>query len=293
MTSENASAGALQQVGDEPMADAIEGAAFLARSAHRVRVLELLSSGPRTRETLLSGTDVTRVTLSRILGDLTDRGWIERDHADDRYAITDTGAAVYDDFERLLETITVGQRCPEVLDALPTEWFGFELRCLADCDTVATDSADPLSGMRVIANAVGRATTVRAAVSSFASLPMYTHAESVRAGDAAEAEVVFDRDATAVNVEDPDLVDRWRAIEAESARPVYYSADERFPCNVDIIDGERVFLSVTDENGGFRVVESTHPAVVDWAEALFREKRTAAVPLEQYRSGVEPVDSHA
>ncbi len=194
-------------------AEAIEGAAFLARSEHRVRVLGLLADGPYTREELLTGTDVTRVTLSRTLGDLADRGWLDRHHDDGRYAITDTGAAVYDDFSRLLETITVGQRYPDVIDALPTDWFDFELRCLVDSDIVATDGADPLAGMRVVANAVGRATTVRAIVSSFTTLPMYAHAESLHTGDAPDATVVFDRGATDVSLENPDLVDRWQMIE--------------------------------------------------------------------------------
>ncbi|ELY81278.1 helix-turn-helix transcriptional regulator [Natrinema gari] len=274
-------------------AEAIEGAAFLARSQHRVRVLGLLADGPHTREELLTGTDVTRVTLSRTLGDLADRRWIDRCHDDGRYAITDTGAAVYDDFRRLLETVTVGQRYPDVIDALPTDWFDFELRCLADSDVVATDGTDPLAGMRVVANAVGRATTVRAIVSSFTTLPMYAHAESLHAGDAPDATVVFDRGATDVSLKNPDLVDRWQMIEAATERPVYYSADQRFPCNVDLIDDETVFLSVSNgATGGFHVVRSTHPAVVDWARELVAEKRAESIPLARRQSETEPVGPH-
>ncbi|WP_049921452.1 helix-turn-helix transcriptional regulator [Halopiger djelfimassiliensis] len=289
--SESVLTGSTQDGGGESPIDAIDGAAFLARSEHRVRVLELLADGTRTREELKAGTDVTRVTLSRILGDLADRGWIERDHAEGRYAATDTGREVYEHFDRLLETIAVGQRSPDVIDSLPTEWFDFELRCLTDADIVAAESADPLAGMRVVANAVGRATTVRAVVGAFTSLPMYTHAEALHAGDPPDAEVVFDTDATAVSLDDPDLVDRWRRIEAETDRSVYYSVDEAVPCNVDIIDDETVFLSVSNaEAGGFNVVRTTHSTVVDWARNLFGEKRAAAVPLEQRRPGAGTTD---
>ncbi|NUB93061.1 ArsR family transcriptional regulator [Haloterrigena sp. SYSU A121-1] len=291
--SENVSTDRPSGGGTNATSDAIESAAFLARSEHRVRVLELLADDRRTREELMAGTDVTRVTLSRILGDLGERGWVDRDHADGGYAITNTGRDVYEQFDRLLETITVGQQYPDVVDSLPTEWFDFELRCLAEAELVAADSADPLAGMRVVADAVGRATTVRAVVDSFTSLPMYTYGETLAAGDRPDVEVVFDRNASAVALENPELVDRWREIERRTDQSVYYSIDETVPGNVDLVD-ETVFLSaVTPDNGGFDVLRCTHPAVVDWARDLFREKRAAAAPLEQRLRDADPVDSPA
>ena len=277
--------------GTNATSDAIESAAFLARSEHRVRVLELLADDRRTREELMAGTDVTRVTLSRILGDLSDRGWVDRDHADGGYAITNTGRDIYEQFDRLLETIAVGQQYPDIVDTLPTEWFDFDLRGLADADPVAADSADPLAGMRVVADALSRASTVRAVVGSFATLPMYALSEDLSDGNAADSEVIFDRNATTVALENTDLVDRWREIEARTDRPVYYSVDETVPCNVDLVD-ETVFLSAAD-GSGFDVLRCTDPAVVEWARDLFREKRAAAVPLERQRVDGEPIDSIA
>lgn len=289
--SKNVSTDTPSRVGTEATTDAVEAAAFLARSEHRVRVLELLADGRHAREELTAGTSVTRVTLSRILGDLTERGWVERDHADGGYAITNTGRDIYEQFDRLLETIAVGQRYPDVVDSLPTEWFDFDLRCLADADLVAADSADPLAGMRVVVDALSRASTVRAVVGSFATLPMYALSEDLSDGDAADGEVVFDRNATAVALENPDLVDRWREIEARTDRPVYYSVDETVPCNVDLVD-DAVFLSIAD-GSGFDVLRCADPAVVEWAQDLFREKRAAAVPLERCRVDGEPIDSIA
>lgn len=284
--SENVPTDTPSRVGANGSSEAIEAAAFLARSEHRVRVLELLADGRHAREELSAETSVTRVTLSRILGDLTDRGWVERDHADGGYTITNTGRDIYDQFDRLLETIAVGQRYPDIIDALPTAWFDFDLRRLADADLVAADSADPLAGMRVVADAVGRASTVRAVVDSVTSLPMYTYSEALSAGNEADVEVVFDRNATAVALENAELVDRWQRIERRMGRPVYYSVDETVPCNVDLID-ETVFLSATD-GSGFDVLRCTDPAVVEWARDLFREKRAASVPLERHRIDGEP-----
>lgn len=268
---------------------AVEAVAFLARSEHRVRVLELLAERARTRTELTDATGATRVTLSRVLGDLEDRGWIRRPTGDGGYALTDLGELVFADFRRLLGTVSVGQRYPDIVERLSTDWFGFELRHLADADLVASESADLLSAARAVATAIGRAETVRAVVGTFTSLPMHTHAEALREGQAADAEVVFDAEATAVGLDDPEVERRWRRIERESDSPVYYSVDDRIPCNVDLVDGETVYLSVGGAAGGFSAVRTDHPAVVEWARECFERKRAAAVPLERKRADEEPV----
>lgn len=263
---------------------AIEAVAFLARSEHRVRVLELLSDGAKRRAALKEETDVTRVTLSRILGDLQEQGWVACDDAANRYSLTAFGRHVYEDFARLLGTVSVGREYADVLDRLPTE-LGFEMRFLATSEFVAGDSADPLAPVRVVADAVRDAETVRVVVGSFTSLPMHTHSEALRAGSAPDVEVVYGSEAAAVVLEDPTIESRWREIEAEADSTVCYSTDETVPCNVDLIDGEEVYLSIGREQGsGFDVIRCTGSEAIDWARELFERKRERAEPLEQRRA---------
>ncbi|QRV14139.1 hypothetical protein JMJ58_14465 [Haloterrigena salifodinae] len=47
-----------------------------------------------------------------------------------------------------------------------------------------------------------------AIVDSVTSLPMYTYGETLAAGDRPDVEVVFDRNASAVTLENSELVDR-------------------------------------------------------------------------------------
>ncbi|WP_226480319.1 helix-turn-helix transcriptional regulator [Natrinema amylolyticum] len=243
----------------ESTSEAIEEAAFLARSKHRVRVLELLADGARTREELTAGTDVTRVTLSRTLSDLTDRGWIERDHADGEYAITNAGREVSVHFDRLLETIAVEQRYPDVIDALPTAWFDFDLRYLADGELVAGDEADPMSA--AVANAVRNASSRKALLGTFLSLSLHTFEEALRVGDEPDGAVVFDLDVAETMLTDANLLNRWQTIESIADSPVYYRIDERVPCGIALIDGT-VFLTVNGDQGkDFDVIRCTHPEV--------------------------------
>lgn len=50
---------------------------FLARSAHRVGVLDVLAAGPRDRDDLRTATGASSPTIGRVLSDFEDHRWIE------------------------------------------------------------------------------------------------------------------------------------------------------------------------------------------------------------------------
>ena len=282
-----ANAGAVSAESDDPgqCGDAIDAVAFLARSKHRIRVLELLTDGPRTREELAAGTDATRVTLSRILGDLEDRGWIEHDHANRSYALTRFGRLVFEEFSRLLGTVSVGREHPDLVNRLPTEWFGFDLRCLDGAERVATADADPLSAARVVANAIGEASACRSLLGTFIALPMYSFEAAVRAGEVPEGTVVFDPNVTATMLDDPDLRSRWKRIEAAAEGHLYYAVDEEVPCSIDLVDGT-AFLTVDRERErGFDILRTDRTEVVTWASETIERRRARATPLAQLVDG--------
>ncbi|AFK19863.1 MarR family transcriptional regulator [Haloferax mediterranei ATCC 33500] len=271
-----------------PSHSAIESVAFLTRSEHRVHVLELLDQGPCTRDKLKERMNVSRVTLSRILGDLTDRGWITRNTSENVYTLTNFGELVYTDFSRLLGTVSVGSEYPNIVERLPTEWFDFDLRCLADSELVAGESADPLSAARVVANAVQNASSCDSFLGTFITLPMYTYEEAVRAGNEPETTVVFDADVTETMLTDSDLVNRWQEIEGATESVVYYCVENRVPCSIDLIDEETVFLTVDrEQQSGFDIIRSTHPEVVEWAQKVLEEYQAIATPLKQRASNSE------
>ncbi|KZX46646.1 winged helix-turn-helix domain-containing protein [Haloarcula sp. K1] len=283
MTTANLQNGTAARSAEGLSSDAIEAVAFLARSEHRLRVLELLSDGPCSRDELSDRTGVTRVTLSRILGDLEDRDWITRRNGEKVYALTGLGKLVYNDFTQLLGTVSIGQEYPDVVQRLPTDWFDFDLRCLAEGQLVADQSADPLAAARIVANAIQNASSFRSLLGTFIALPMYTYEEAVRAGNEADGTVVFDTDLTETMLSDADLRGRWQTIEAATASVTYYSLDESVPCSIDLIDGETVFLTIDRERDiGFDIIRCTHPDVIGWAAGVIDEAQTAAAPLSHH-----------
>lgn len=263
-------------------ASAIEAVAFLARSEHRLHVLDLLADSSRSRGELRERTDATRVTLSRILGDLEERGFIEPRNGNHEYELSSFGELVHRDFVRLLDTVSVGQTYPDLVSRLPTDWFDFDPQCLVDGEHVHRNSADPFAAARVIANAIRDGSSCEALVGTFTSLPMHAYEEDVRTGGDTDVRVVFDSNVTETMLEDPSLRTKWQKIERATESTVYYSHGERVPCTIDLIDGETVFLTVDrDEEAGFDIISCSHPDVVAWAGRVISEYRNRAVPLSQ------------
>ncbi|MCG1004761.1 MULTISPECIES: winged helix-turn-helix domain-containing protein [Halobacterium] len=267
--------------GEDRLAEStVEYVAFLTRSEHRFHVLNLLADGARSREALRDQLDATRVTLSRILGDLEDRELIRRRTLDREYELSAFGEAVHRDLVRLQDTITVGQTYPRLISRLPTDWFDFDLRCLADGEHVHGNSEDPLAAARVIANAIRGGASCESLVGTFTSLPMYGYEQAIQNGTDPEVCVVFDSNVTDTMVEDPSLRAKWREIQSQTDSIVYFSLDERVPCTVDLVDGETVFLTVDREHEtGFDIISCSHPDVVAWADRVIAEYRDRAVPL--------------
>jgi len=268
------------EVTDRLAANAVDSVAFLARSKHRLHVLDLLADGARSREELAEQMDTTRVTLSRILSDLEDRGFIQKRNSDSKYELSTFGKLVHRDFSRLLDTVTTGQTFPKLISRLPTDWFDFDLQCLVDGNHVHGKSADPLAAARVIANAISDGSSCKALVGTFTSLPMHALEADIRDGGDIDARVVFDMDVTETMLQDQSLRTRWQQIEDVTNSTIYYSLDEQVPCTVDLIDTERVFLTIDrEQETGFDIISCSHPDVVAWADRVISEHYNRAVPL--------------
>lgn len=282
MRSGESSGRTIGETDGRPGGNELDCVAFLARSEHRTHVLDLLASAARSRDDLRERTDATRVTLSRILGDLEDRGLVRQRSSDGGYELTTFGQLVHRDFARLLGTVSVGQSYPDLISRLPTEWFDFDLQCLADGERVRGESADPLAAARVVANAIRDGSSCEALVGTFTSLPMYGYEQAIRNGTDPEVQVVFDSNVSDTMLSDPSLRAKWREIEGRTDPTVYYSLDERVPCTIDLIDGDTVYFTVDREREtGFDIISCSHPDVVAWADRVIAEHRDRAVPLDR------------
>ena len=103
---------------------------FLARSDHRVGVLDALADRPRDRDELRAATGASSPTMGRILTDFEDRRWITRNGR--VYELTRLGEFVTERFTDLRSAMETERKLRDVVPWLPREMEGFTVDMFAD-----------------------------------------------------------------------------------------------------------------------------------------------------------------
>jgi len=246
---------------------------FLALSANRVTVLESLAAGRRTRSELAEATGASQATLGRILGDFEDRDWVVR--TDGAYAATATGRLVAEGFRDLLDVMAAERELRDVVAYLPTEAMEFDLRHLADATIVSPTETRPNAPLQRLLELMRGAESVTA----------FSHALNDQSlavvGDnlgGQEFEAVLTRDAVDSLTADDGLRERLRRVVAAPSAGIRV-ADDHIPVAVTIAD-DAVNLLVRDDRGVVQAsVDTTDPAVREWAERRYEHYRVHSAPL--------------
>jgi predicted transcriptional regulator len=250
--------------------------AYLARSDHRVEVLEAVCTTPRTREQIRDLTDASRVTVGRIIADLEERDWILRNGTE--YEATASGRFVSREFIRLMRNLETYADLPPVMEWFPDGQPSFDL-CLLDDATVTTaDEGDLIAPIRRALELIGRSDQV-VAVGNGASREFI---EAIR--DAVEDGQTHTMLGPPAMVEslrtDPDQRADMRSIlESDRATLLQYEGDVNLPV-IQIGDGS-VALCSGDHRA---MVETTDVEIYDWATSYFETLRSEAtsVPVQTF-----------
>ena len=258
------------------MPSPLDDVSYLARSEQRVRVLDLLADGPRTRTDLQAATGASRVTIGRTLGEFEDRGWARRDG--DAHRLTPLGEMVAEDLSRLLDTAAAAGKLRGVMEWLPAEAIDVDLRRFADARFTFASQTDPTSPARRYANAMADADRVR--ILSFTAKPtaLRVHREAVRES-AQSFEIVHTPSAYDAITGDPEMADWLREI-MDSGQGSYYRYDGEIPFNLMIADGTVLLLLTAADGSRPTLVECEDDAVLAWAEDEFERYRRDATAVD-------------
>lgn len=252
---------------------------FHARSINRVVVLEALMAGPIERRDLEDVTGISRPTLSRILDDFEDRGWVERDHH--RYEATLLGTFVNREFSQLIDRMTVVHKLQDVVAWLPEGGFGFDLSRLSAADIITPQKEDALAPTHHIVKRFQDASMVRAV--SFTLLPdclQTSYQQVVDGGQTFEA--VFQPQALVIIDDDP-IMKPWAHEMLRSGNATIYRYDGAIPYVAIVID-ERVCLCLSGNDGAPRaVIDSDDDEIFDWAQETFDSYRARATAIKAER----------
>ena|SRR6056297_844968 len=246
---------------------------FLALSPNRVTVLESLAEGRRSRSELAEATGASQATLGRILGDFEDRDWVVR--SEGKYAATATGRLVAEGFRDLLDVMAAERELRDVVAYLPTEAMDFDLRHLADAKIVTPTETRPNAPLQRLLELMRGAESVTAFSHALNDQSLAVVVD--RLGDQ-EFEAVLTRGAVDSLAADDGLRERLRRVVAAPSAGIRV-ADDDIPVAVTIAD-DVVNILVRNDRGVVQAsVDTSDPAVREWAERRYEHYRVNSDPL--------------
>lgn len=258
---------------DESTLDDVE---FLVSSPNRLDVFDAIRVASRPRHELRESTDASRVTLSRILGDLEDRGWIER--IDGEYALTPEGSVVSGEVARTFANLEAIDALDATLEWLPVDLFDFDLACLSDATVLSSTKRDLTAAITHTATRVREASTVRNVATGISAEVVDAYLEAAERSDRSLETVLYD---SVFDVVDGDeiLQARLDSMVRADQITVYQLDGEEPPVMLTICDGVVVVCGQSDTQSPPEGLESTNETVRAWAESYFDEIRADATPV--------------
>jgi predicted transcriptional regulator len=255
------------------MTEPLDDIAFLSRSINRVTVLEELSSYPQTRAGLEASTDVSKVTIGRILDDFLDRGWIVK--TGDTYWTTPIGEVIATDFSQLRSTVETAQKLRSIAPYLSE--IQFDVRCLDDATITVSDPSDPMAPFERPIDLLRGAERARFLSRMISPVVLEVVHEAVVKGaltvEAVLSESVLER------IESDQEITTWTRDILDSPRAHAYLSEETTPFEAAMID-DVVAILVTDDDDIVRgFIETTDTTVQQWFDAEFEPHRESARPL--------------
>lgn len=250
---------------------------FLARSEHRLEVLDALAEQPRSRAALRALTGASSSTIGRMLHEFEDRCWIER--IDHRYEATLLGAFVVEGLTTLLERMETERELRAVMRWFPTDGVDFDVvRCLSDAEIVLSTESDPMAPVRRAGRQVRGGTrlrflTTQVTVSYFGAVK-----ETVRR-NGMTVEGIVTPAARDTLLSDTPITAVYR--ELHGSDDAVLSVADDVPFILQIID-DRVGLGLVDAASNPRgLILSDDGTVHEWAVDTFETCHDEARPIRE------------
>jgi predicted transcriptional regulator len=260
------------------MDPALDEIGFLARSDHRVGVIEELTAGVRERRELRAATGASTPTMSRVLTDFEDRRWIVRDGP--TYELTPLGEFVAERFLDLREAMETERKLRDVWQWLPREMEGFSVDLFADAVISYPGPGYPYEPIERLTYLIEGTTRMRGFDSIvFKSINNETVCQAVL--DGMELEYVYSPTA----LEKTFAWNPERVMEAAACDNctvyVHDALPDRSRCGLGIVDDRAGICCHDPETGALTaVIDTDAPAAREWAVSTFERVRDEARPVE-------------
>ena len=259
---------------DAPL-DEIE---FLARSDHRVAVLDTLAEDSRTRDALREATGASSPTVGRILGDFEDRRWITR--TGHTYELTSLGTFVTERFVDLREAMRTERALRGVVPWLPSEMEGFTVDLFAGATVSYPGPGYPYQPVERVTQLIEGTDSMRGfGTTVVKSSNLEAACRAIH--DGMEFEFIYSPGVLeAIVAWNPTKIADAAACE-NCTTLLHDSLPDSDWCGLGIYD-ERVGICCHDDETGVlkAVVDTDSPAAFEWAESVYERYRAEADRLD-------------
>lgn len=241
----------------------------------RRALVAALREDARDKRTLVEDLDVSRSTVSRALRDLQTHHLVERTNG--TYQTTAYGDLLAGEFESLLETAASAWNVRNVLEQIPIDELGFELRHLADAEVTTPTTTNPTAPIGRVVELKRQASHVRSLAAGRSPNAFDAHKEAADASGQT-FESVCSKGLVQWLVTEADRRDTLAGLlDADGVAVHVY--DEEIPVPIGVTENV-VFFGVESEEGApVALVESTNDRVREWAEDTYESCRAAAEEL--------------
>lgn len=260
------------------MGPAIEEIEYLARSSHRVGVLEELANGPRERRELRDSTGASPPTLSRILTEFEEQKWIDRNGP--IYELTRLGEFVLNRFLDLKESMEIAAKLRDVWEWLPQEMDGFSADLFADAVVSYPGPRYPYEPVERLSHLIEGTERLRGFDSIvYKSINNEMMCQAVL--DGMELEFVFSPDA----LEGTFAWNPERVLEVASLENCTVLVHDDLPdgnrCGLGISDDQTCICCHDLETGALTaIIDTDAPEAREWAISTFERVRNDARLVE-------------
>lgn len=256
--------------------EAIDEIAFLTRSPVRVRVLNALSGTEyMKRRELRERVDGVRTTVTRNLGALEDRGWIEHEAAG--YRITSCGRTVVGELTGLVEKVSRAVDLRPALRWLDVEQMDIGVSEFKQADITTADSTNPYAPVEEQIELLRRSDGIRTALPTM-NKQILRACRQTAESSGSEVELVIEASAVNRFRSEPRYADLFEEVRRECT---VLRHDGSIPYYVGVTD-ERVQIGTMNGDSVTKVLIrfEEQPEVHSWAADRIARFKQEAQPVE-------------
>jgi predicted transcriptional regulator len=244
---------------------------FLSATPNRRLVLQQLREGPARKSELAADTDLpSRVTIQRIMGDFTERGWTARD-SDGCWVLTESGGEALEAYETFLVTAEQSISKAALLCGLGEVSKTIPLGALVDAECIEESRGDPHALLQTSLDLAGVGSEPVARISAivpiFSTVLYDEYLQLVDRGT--RFRVVCDHKTATRLHEADDLPYLDLATDTLSVEMRFYP--ESLDFGIATFDGTVMLTAYPDGESHPTAIVSSNPELVAWANDLVEE----------------------